>query len=264
MSVFEYLMQVKREKGAGYLTLLDPDRMDSGRIVRRAVQHAQSGADAILIGTSCLLSSDFDATVKAVRSAVDVPVILFPGGLSQLSPHADAILFLSLISGRNPELLIGQQVKAAPLIKHYALEPISTGYILVESGTLTTVEYVSATRPVPRGKSDLAMALALAAEYLGMKLVYLEAGSGAHQSVPEAMIRSVADYVSLPLIVGGGIRRPEHARDKVLAGASFVVVGNILEQVDDPGLLQDLADAVHVGGQRSEVRGQRSEGVAEG
>jgi len=221
-------------------------------MVRQAVQHAQNGADAILVGTSFLLSSDFDEMVKAVRDAVDVPVILFPGGISQLSPHADAILFLSLISGRNPELLIGQQVKAAPFIKRYALEPISTGYILVESGTLTTAEYVSTTRPVPRNKPDLAMALALAAEYLGMKLVYLEAGSGADRSVPEAMIRSVADYVSLPLIVGGGIRCPEHAREKVLAGASFVVVGNVLERMDDPGLLRDLADAVHVGGQTDE------------
>ena len=245
MSVFEYLMQVRREKGAGYLTHLDPDRMDPDRIVRRAVQHRESGADAILVGTSFLLSDDFDGVVKAIRNAVDIPLILFPGGVAQVSRHADAILFLSLISGRDPELLIGQQVKAAPFIKHHALEPISTGYILIESGKLTTAEYVSNTRPLPRDKPDLAMALALAAEYLGMKLVYLEAGSGAEWSVPQEMIRSVAGYASLPLVVGGGIRRPELAREKVLAGASFVVIGNVLEDMDDPGLLREFADAVH-------------------
>lgn len=248
MSVFEYLMRVKQEKGAGYFTHLDPDRMDPGRMVRRAVQHSENGADAILVGTSFLVSGDFDEVVKAVRDAVDVPVILFPGGIAQVSPHADAILFLSMISGRNPELLIGQQVKAAPFIKRYALESISTGYILIESGKLTTAEYISNTRPLPRDKSDLAMAHALAAEYLGMKLVYLEAGSGAERSVPQEMIRSVTGYVSLPLVVGGGIRRPELAREKVLAGASFVVIGNVLEEVDDPGLLREFADAVHVRG----------------
>ncbi len=245
---FDFLLAVRERRGAAYLALLDPDRLSRSDLVRRAEACADNGVDALLVGSSLLLSRDFDGAVREVKRAVDLPVIIHPGDINQVTPHADALLFLSMISGRNPELLIGQQVKAAPLLKACDLEPIPTGLILVESGAVTTVEFVSNTKPLPRDKPDIAMAHALAAEYLGMRCVYLEGGSGAKMSVPEEMIRAVASYVSLPLIVGGGIRTPEAAAEKVRAGASFVVIGNALEQMRDPAPIRELADAIHTKG----------------
>jgi len=239
-------MKVRKEKGAGYLTLLDPDRLDRGALVEHAIRCEAGGADAILIGSSLLISNDFDEVVGQIKGEVSIPVILFPGGIGQISARADAIFFLSLISGRNPEFLIGQQVKAAPILKRCGLEAISIGYILVESGRTTTVEYMSNTQPIPRDKPEITVAHALAAEYMGMKFVYLDAGSGAELSVPEEMIESVASSVSLPVSVGGGIRSPEMARRKVLAGGAFIVTGNVLEGTDDLSLLREFADAIHI------------------
>ena len=246
MSTFEYLMRVKREKGAGYLLLLDPDRLDRKTLAEDVRCLGANGVDAILVGSSFLLSNDFDQVVGQIKKEAKMPVIIFPGGIYQISPKADAILFLSLLSGRNPEFLIGQQVKAAPILRDCGLEAISTGYLLVESGRPTTVEYISDTRPLPRSKPEIAEAYALAAQYLGMKLLYLDAGSGAKHSVPEEIIQTVADSVSLPIIVGGGIRQPEIARQKVLAGSSFVVIGTAAEQNNDPVLLKEFAQAIHV------------------
>lgn len=245
MSTFDQLMQVRARRGAGFLPLLDPDRREKKDLVNTAAMLEESGADAVLVGGSFLLSTDFDRMVREIKHAVNVPVIIFGAGCNQISAAADAILYLSMISGRNPELLIGQQVKAAPILKAYGLEPISTGYCLVDSGRQTTVEYISNTRPVPRDKADIAMAHALAAEYIGMQCVYLDAGSGADRMVPTEMVAAVSDYVSVPLIVGGGIRRPEDAADRVGAGASFIVIGSVLESDRDPQLARDFADAVH-------------------
>ncbi|OPX24081.1 MAG: geranylgeranylglyceryl/heptaprenylglyceryl phosphate synthase [Candidatus Latescibacteria bacterium 4484_107] len=245
MSVFEVLMQVKAEKGAGYFVLLDPDRSDDEAVVEIATECRDAGVDAILVGSSMLLSVRFEHIIALIKRTVDLPLIISPGGVGQISRHADALFFYSLISGRNPELLIGQQVKAAPVLKAYNLEAIPTGYMLIESGNFTSAEYISDTRPIPRNKSDIAKAHALTAEYLGMKMVYLEAGSGARLSVPEEMIRGVAEYISLPIIVGGGIRDPEEARKKVQAGASFVVTGNVMEKSKTPGLIRRFAEAVH-------------------
>jgi putative glycerol-1-phosphate prenyltransferase len=239
-------MGVQEKRGAGLLALLDPDRLDKQDLTRAAVTCAENGADALLFGGSFLLSTHFDRMVREVKGAVDVPVIIFPGDFSQISGAADGILFLSLISGRNAEHLIGQQVKAAPLLKTHGLEPISTGYILVESGRQTTAEYVSNTRPIPRHKPEIAMAHALAAEYLGMQCIYLDAGSGPERMVPEEMVRAVAGYVSLPILVGGGIRTPEAARERVEAGASFVVVGSVLEETEwDASVVRSFSAAVH-------------------
>lgn len=246
MSVFDALMEVRARRGAGFFSLLDPDRLDKTDLVRAAGMCEAQGADAILVGGSFLMCTDFDRVVRAVKGAVEIPVLIFPGpDTNQISPAADALLFLSMISGRNSDLLIGQQVKAAPLLKAYGLEPISTGYILVDSGRQTTAEYISNTKPLPRNKPDIARAHALAAEYLGMQCVYLDAGSGAEQMVPEEMIAAVAGYVSIPVIAGGGIRRPQDARARVEAGASFVVVGSILEAERDASLVRDFASAIH-------------------
>ncbi|MDA0709686.1 MAG: geranylgeranylglyceryl/heptaprenylglyceryl phosphate synthase, partial [bacterium] len=158
MTTFEKLLSVRAQRGAGFLPYIDPDRLDKADLAKSAAVCERQGADAILIGGSFLLSTHFDRMVLEVKQAVSVPVIIFPGDTSQIAPAADAILFLSLISGRNPELLIGQHVKAAPLLKAHGIEPISTGYLLVDSGQQTTTEFVSNTRPLPRNKPEIAMA----------------------------------------------------------------------------------------------------------
>ena len=248
MSIFSYLMEVREKRGGVYLTLLDPDRINPDRLIDVALRCVSAGADAILVGSSLLISADFGKTIRDIKSNVDVPLIIHPSGVSQIFPGADAILFLVLISGRNPELLIGQHVKSAPILRNYGIEPISTGYMLVESGKMTSVEYMSNTKPIPRDKADIAMACALAAEYIGMKLIYIESGSGAKWSVPEDMISSVAAYCSLPIMVGGGIREPGVARDKIESGASLVVTGNIIEGDGGESLVREFAEAVHVKG----------------
>jgi phosphoglycerol geranylgeranyltransferase len=186
----------------------------------------------------------FDAFVASVKKAVRIPVILFPGDATQLSRHADAVLFLSLISGRNPVNLIGEQVKAAPLIREMGIEPISTAYMLVESGTITSVEFMSNTRPLPANKPKIAAAHALAAQYMGMKMVYLEAGSGAQHPVPDEMISLVRSHIRIPLIVGGGIRDAKTALAKLASGADIIVTGNLLRAKGGLDTMKEIAAAV--------------------
>jgi len=243
MSVHQKLLNIKEEKGAGFLVLLDPDRLTIKEIVGLAKKSEKGGADGFLVGSSLLLSSRFDESIKQIRSNVNLPVIIFPGNANQVSKYADAILFLSLVSGRNPHLLIGEQVKAAPMIKEFGLEPIPTGYLIIESGKATSVQFMSDTQPIPNDKPDIAKAHALAAEYLGMKFVFLEAGSGAENPVPDLIIKEIRDFISIPIIVGGGIREPEVAYQKVKNGASFVVIGNALEK--DDSIIKEFAEAIH-------------------
>jgi phosphoglycerol geranylgeranyltransferase len=244
-TVLNHLLHVRSEKGAGYLALLEPDKLSGAPLIDMAVCCETNGVDALLIGSSLMLTVDLDEAVSQVKAHVDIPIILFPGALHHISRHADAILFLSLISGRNPQYLIGEQVHAAPIIQAYDLEPIATGYILIGSDSITSAEFMSNTQPIPRDKSTIAVAHALAAEYLGMHMVYLDAGSGARPSVPETMVEFVSDNVSIPIIVGGGIRSPQIAREKVQAGADFVVTGTILEEQASPALIREFADAIH-------------------
>jgi len=246
MPVLDYLLKVRDDKGAGFLLLLDPDREPCERLTAVAEAAATYGVDAILAGGSMMTCGDFDDRMARIKKAASIPVILFPGNAHQITRHADAVLFLSLISGRNPNYLIEEQVRGAPMVKSCGLEAIPTAYMLIESGGTTSVQYISGTSPIPRGKTDIAMAHALAAQYLGMKLVYLEAGSGADYPVPEEMISAVADYCQLPVIVGGGIRRPQEAQTRVRAGASFVVIGTRLESERDFGYMADMADAIHI------------------
>ncbi len=253
--VFEQLRAMCAAQRAGYWVLIDPDKWEFKQLAGIATAAGESGADAILIGGSLLLTSNFDEVVQTIRAAAKVPCLIFPGSALQISRYADAILFLSLVSGQNPSYLIGEQIKAAPLIKHLGLEAIPTGYMLIESGRVTSAEFMSHTRPIPRDKNDIAKATALAAEYLGMKLIYLEAGSGAQHPVPLEMIRAVASYVHVPVIAGGGIRTPDWAEQCVEAGASFVVTGNILERSGgmparhspptDFNLMRSFAEAIH-------------------
>ncbi len=245
MDTWNRLLKVKLERGAGYFVLIDPDKQSLEESVKLARQTEKEDADGIFIGGSLLSTPIFDELIRKIKEAVEIPVIIFPGGVQQISAHADAILFMSVISGRNPDLLIGQHVIGAPIVKMIGLEAISTGYMIIESGKMTSAEFMSNTKPIPRDKPDIAVAHGLAAELLGMKVLYLEAGSGAEQAVPNKMIHAMAGICSLPLIVGGGIRTPEIANEKVKAGASFIVTGNVLEQEQKERRIADFARAIH-------------------
>lgn len=250
MNTLERLLQIKKDKGAGYLVLIDPDKMDVHALPKFMQGATEAGADAFLIGGSLMLTGEFDRVLTLMKQNTTQPVIIFPGSLFQISAVADAILYIVLISGRNPDHLIGNHVVASPIIKRMKLEPISTGYMLVEGGTVTSAEFMSNTKPIPRAKPDIAAAHAIAAEMMGLKVLYLEAGSGAKESVPNEMVGAVAKYCGLPIIVGGGIRTPEEAAQKVKAGASFVVTGTIVEE-QGISLIKGFAEAVH-GAARSE------------
>lgn len=238
-NIWAGLQERKRRGVKSLAVLLDPDKVDFDTLPAFVDKAVLCGVDFFFIGGSLITRYSLDRLVAVIRANSDVPVILFPGNSLHIEPSADAILFLSLISGRNPELLIGQHVMAAPLLKSSGLEIISTGYMLVESGKATTVSYISNTLPIPSDKSDIAACTAMAGEMLGLKTMFLDAGSGARNPVPAAMIAAVRKVVETPLIVGGGIDTLEKARDAFKAGADVIVVGNAIER--DPVFLEELA-----------------------
>jgi len=245
VKIFKKLLENTEARGASFLLLIDPDRVDNNHLRDLIEAGNTGGADAFLVGSSFLIKNTFQETIKQIKGLTDLPVILFPGSAYQVSGYADALLYLSLISGRNPDYLFGQHVLAAPLIKELKLEVISTGYILIEAGKPRSVEYITNTKPIPRDKKELVMAHALAAEYMGMKMIYLEGGSGAENSMPEEIISGVRDYVSIPVMTGGGIKTPERAAKMVEAGASFVVIGDVIEKSGDLSVIRDFAQAIH-------------------
>jgi putative glycerol-1-phosphate prenyltransferase len=208
--------------------LIDPDKYNAQSLNEILKICGQCPVDFILIGGS-LISKSVDNVVELIKSRVSIPVVLFPGSLLQISTKADAILLLSLISGRNPDFLIGNHVVAAPFLKQSGIEVIPTGYILVESGNKTSVEYMSNTVPIPSDKIDIIVATAIAGEMLGLKFIYLEAGSGAKYHIPEKVIAEVKKNISVPLIVGGGIRNQKQMKALFNAGADVIVLGNSLE-----------------------------------
>ncbi len=252
MSVYKSLLQRLSKQKANYLVLIDPDRKNDGRLDELVAAVNESGADAILVGGSLIMDDGFKERVGIIKATSQVPVILFPGASNQITGQVDAVLFISLISGRNPQYLIGEQVQAAPVVRHLGLEVIPTGYLLMAGGSPTAVEFMSNTQPLPMNKPDLVLAHALAAQYLGMSLIYLEAGSGARQPVPNDLISCIAGELDIPLAVGGGILDPEEAARKVRAGARFVVTGNVLERDSIPpakrlDTIRTFATAVHEG-----------------
>jgi putative glycerol-1-phosphate prenyltransferase len=243
-AVVEQLEDAKVRGRKLLAVLIDPDFGQDEAVLERTVQHAcMAKADLIFVGGSLLTSASFDHCVHLVKRWSDRPVVLFPGSPAQLSGHADAVLFLSLISGRNPELLIGHHVTAAPTVKALGLEAIPTGYMLVDGGRPTTVSYVSQTVPIPHDKPGIAAATALAGELLGLRTIYLDTGSGAPRTLSPAMIAAVRKAVGLPIIVGGGIRDGAVARELCEAGADVIVVGTAFEQ--DPELIFAMSEAVH-------------------
>jgi putative glycerol-1-phosphate prenyltransferase len=249
--VYERLLDAHRREIPQLYLLVDPDKADPAELPGFVADAEDAGVDGFFIGGSLALLPRFEECIRAMKVAAKTPVIIFPGGVHQISGEADAILFLSIISGRNPEQLIGQHVIAAPMVRELGLEAISAGYMIIASDTVTSTEYMSYSKPIPREKPEIAAAHALAAEMLGMKLVYLEGGSGAGRSVPADMIRMVRALVDIPVVVGGGIRNPAAAAEKVAAGASIVVIGNHFEDGSNRTQLRAFADAVHTGHSQS-------------
>ena len=243
MPVYNYLEKVIDEKGAAYVVLIDPDRKNESSLEARVESANQNDVDVLFVGGSLMMDGKCNDRVRRIKEVSTIPVVFFPGGVSQLNNHYDAMLFMSVISGRNPHYLIGEQTIAAPLVKDLGIETIPTGYMLLDGGAGSTVEFMSGTRPIPMNQSDVAVAHALAGQYLGMKLIYLEAGSGAKEPVSVSLVRQVHEAVDVPLIVGGGIRTPEMATERVKAGASIIVTGTVIEE--DSTLMSDFANAIH-------------------
>jgi len=244
MKVYDKILKHANER-AGYFCLLDPDEMQVEKTQDFARMCEENGADGLLVGGSIMVNNKFQENLKLIKESVDIPVMIFPGIFDFVSPYADALLLLSVVTSRNPQMLIGEQVRAAPLIKHYNLEAIGTAYMIIESGNSTSVQFMSGSLPLPRTKNDLAVAHALAGQYLGMKLIYMDAGSGAKFAATDEMVTAVRESVELPIILGGGIKTPEVAMQKAKAGADFIVTGNILEENPDPKLIREFADAIH-------------------
>lgn len=221
--------QLRDRSKKRFALLVDPDKYDDRALDALIVFINQHPPDLLLVGGS-ILFKPIDITVTALKLGTHPPVFIFPGNVIQLSDRADGILFLSLISGRNSEFLIGNHVLAAPHLNRSGIEVIPTGYMFIENGKSTSVEYMSNTRPIPAGKPEIAVATAMAGEMLGLKTIYLEAGSGAAKTVGLEMIRAIRKKISLPLIVGGGITSVNSAREVYDAGADMIVVGTVLEQ----------------------------------
>jgi phosphoglycerol geranylgeranyltransferase len=231
-NIYNKILKSKAENEKLLAILLDPDKIDLKTVPVLVEKINQSPATHIFIGGSLVHNNIIDELILKIRqfSLEVLPIVLFPGNPSQISNEADAILFLSLISGRNPDFLIEHQVKAAPILKNTNLEIISTGYILIESGTETAVERVSKTKPLDRNNTDVALATAQAGEMLGNKIIYLEAGSGAKNAVPMEMIKKVSQNLNIPLIVGGGIIDLQGIQNAYDAGADLVVIGTAFEK----------------------------------
>ncbi len=241
-NLYSSLVEAKRRREKKFAVLIDPDKVRLGKMGEVLERSVEAGVDYFFIGGSLIVNNMLDKCLESIKERCNIPLILFPGNAFQLSYRADALLFLSLISGRNAELLIGKHVISAPYLKVSPLEIISTGYMLVDGGVPTTVSYISNTQPIPANKADVAMCTALAGEMLGLKLMYLDAGSGAKTPVSETMIDMVSSAIEVPLIVGGGIRTPEKAAANVRAGADLIVVGNAAEH--EPGLITEIAASI--------------------
>ncbi|MBV4357214.1 geranylgeranylglyceryl/heptaprenylglyceryl phosphate synthase [Pinibacter aurantiacus] len=242
-SIYQSLVEKKKQGKKSFAVLIDPDKVDIALLDQLIALSIEAKVDYLFVGGSLVVSNHLDECIQHIKENCSIPVILFPGSPSQISKYADALLYLSLISGRNPELLIGQHVISAPFVKQSGLEIMSTGYMVVDGGAPTTVSYISNASPIPADKNEIALCTALAGEMLGMKLIYMDAGSGAKRAITEGMIKKVASNIEVPLIVGGGITTPEKAYLNCKAGADVIVVGNAIEK--DIALIKEMSAAVH-------------------
>lgn len=239
MSLLKDIQAKKIVSKKSLAVLIDPDTNIEN--IKEVIKLSERfSVDFIFCGGSLVTQGVYDNCIQLIKENCDIPVLIFPGNEMHISAQADAILFLSLVSGRNAEFLIGKHVVSAPFIKKAKLEAIATGYILIDGGNTTTVHYISQTIPIPNNKPDIAAATAIASEMLGQQLIYLDAGSGANEPVSKTIIETVSKSVAAPIIVGGGIDNAEKAYQAFTAGADIVVIGNALEK--DPTLLADLAN----------------------
>ena len=243
MDLYKNILQKKEQGKKLFAILIDPDKQKNSELLLIIKKANESNVDYFFVGGSLLTNDNLNDCIKTIKDNSKIPVILFPGNAMQINQNADGILFLSLISGRNPELLIGKQVITAPILKQTGLEVISTGYMLIDSGKPTTASYMSNTMPIPRDKIGIATSTAIAGEYLGLKLIYMDGGSGAEQPIKIDMIKKVSSSIKIPLIIGGGICSAKKAIDNCKAGADLIVVGNAIEE--DPSLILDISQAIH-------------------
>ncbi|MFT6782314.1 MAG: phosphoglycerol geranylgeranyltransferase [Saprospiraceae bacterium] len=242
-NLYSSILEAKQQGKKKFAVLIDPDNVRLGKLDKVLELSKSANVDYFFIGGSLVVNDMLDMVLENIKKTTEIPTILFPGNSFQLSYKADGLLFLSLISGRNADLLIGKHVITAPFLKISPLEIMSTGYMLVDGGISTTVQYMSNTIPIPSNKDDIALCTAMAGELLGMKMIYMDAGSGARNPITASMIDAVSSAIDIPLIVGGGIRTPEKAYENVKAGADVIVVGDAIEK--DPQLIIEMAAAVH-------------------
>jgi phosphoglycerol geranylgeranyltransferase len=242
-AIYSSLLLKKRNRRKSFALLIDPDKVDTAATATLVELAVKARVDYLFVGGSLVISNHLDQVVQQIKSLCKIPIILFPGTPSQVSPYADALLYLSLISGRNPELLIGQHVISAPAVRKSGLEIISTGYMVIDGGAPTTVSYISNALPIPADKNEIALCTAMAGEMLGMKLIYMDAGSGARRPISTDMIQRVSESIGIPLLIGGGIQNPEKVYLNAKAGADLIVVGNAIEK--DASILAEMAAALH-------------------
>lgn len=242
-NIYKQIIQNANNGKKSFAILIDPDKQNKNKLRKIIKKAEESKVDYFFVGGSLLSYDSLDDCINTLKQNSKIPIILFPGNTMQINNKAEGILFLSLISGRNPDMLIGKQVIAAPILKESSLEVISTGYMLIDSGQQTTASYISNTQPIPSNKNTVAVCTALAGEMLGLKLIFMDGGSGAKNPISEKMITSVKRAINLPLIIGGGINSAKKAIDNCKAGADIIVVGNAIEK--NINLINEIATAVH-------------------
>lgn len=243
IEILNTLLEKKQKKQKQLAVLIDPDSVNENQLINLCNLCNQSKVDFILVGGSLITNGFWNKCVSLIKSLTQIPVLLFPGNIMQVHDEADAILFLSMISGRNADLLIGKHVLAAPILKKSGIEVIPTAYMIVDGGNITSVMYMSNTMPIPHDKNNIAVCTSMAGEMLGLKVMYMDAGSGAKQPISFSMIEEVANNVSAPLFVGGGIKTAEQAVISAQAGADIVVIGNAFEK--NPNLILEISNAIH-------------------
>ena len=243
MNLYKQIEKNRTSNKKMFAVLIDPDKQDLNQLKLMVELAHQSKIDFFFVGGSLLTNDSMNQCISFLKEISNVPVILFPGNAMQVNKEADGILFLSLISGRNADMLIGKQVITAPILKASKLETIPTGYMLIDSGKPTTASYMSNTTPIPFEKNDVAACTAMAGEMLGLKLIFMDGGSGAQKPISKEMIKKVRQSINIPIVVGGGISSGEKALENCKAGADLIVVGNSIEK--NPKLISEISEAIH-------------------